>query len=313
MSKKITIRSTDLTVNPIGLGTNAVGGQRLYPTIKDDAGREFLKTAIDHGVDFWDTAFIYGPKRSEEIIGEVLTETKARQNIVLASKAAHHIVDGEMTINNSPEFLRQAVEESLTRLQTDYIDLFYIHAPDETTPKYEAVGALQELKDKGIIRAIGVSNFSVAQLKEANQDGYVNVVQDEYNLIDRRMEKDIIPYTLENNISFIPFFPFASGLLAGKYTKDSTFPEGDLRTKKPHFKGDAFVQNLEKVEELREIANAKGVEIPNLVLAWYLAQDAIDVVIPGAKRSEQVLHNLQTLDVSLTAKEIKAIDQLFPL
>ncbi len=227
MVKKRIIRGTDLTVNPIGLGTNAVGGQRLYPSIKDDAGREFLRTAIDYDVDFWDTAFIYGPKRSEEIIGEILTERKARQQIVLATKAAQKVVDGAMVVDNSPAFLQRAVQESLKRLQTDYIDLFYIHSPDESTPKYEAVGALQELKEKGVIRAIGVSNFSEAQLKEANQDGYVNVVQDEYNLINRDNEKKLFPYTIDHTISFVPFFPLASGLLAGKYTKDSTFPEGE--------------------------------------------------------------------------------------
>src|SRR5690625_2772326 len=309
--KKRTIRGTDLTVNPIGLGTNAVGGQRLYPTIKDEAGRKFLKTAIDHGVDFWDTAFIYGPKRSEEIIGEVLTETKARNQIVLATKEAQKMVDGTMVVDNSPAFWQQAVQESLDRLQTDYIDLFYIHSPDESTPKYEAVGALQELKEKGVIRAIGVSNFSEAQLKEANQDGYVNVVQDEYNLINRDNEKKLFPYTMDHTISFVPFFPFASGLLAGKYTKESTFPEGDLRARKPHFQGDTFVQNLQKVEQIREIADEKGVGVANLVLAWYLTQDAIDVVIPGAKRSDQVMDNLKTLEVTLTNDEITAIDQLF--
>src|SRR5690625_1556057 len=193
MTEKVTIRGTDLTVNPIGLGTNAVGGQRYYPNITDDAGREFLRTAIGHGVDFWDTAFIYGPKRSEEIIGEVLEETGERDNIVLATKAAHKIINGKTYLDNSPAFLKQAVEDSLKRLRTDYIDLFYIHRPDENTPKYEAIGALQELKDEGKIRAIGVSNFSLDQLKEANRDGHVNVYQGLYNLIERGAEKELFP------------------------------------------------------------------------------------------------------------------------
>src|SRR5690606_20779714 len=129
------------------------------------------------------------------------------------------IVGDERIIDNSPEFLRDTVEASLKRLQTDYIDLFYIHSPDAKTPKYEAVGALKELKDEGKIRAIGVSNFSLAQLKEANQDGYVDVLQGHYNLLNRNAEQEYFPYTIENQISFIPYFPFASGLLAGKYTK----------------------------------------------------------------------------------------------
>src|SRR5690606_35481738 len=119
-----------------------------------------------------------------------------RENIVLASKAAHKFIGDKTVFDNSPEFLKQAVEDSLQRLRTDYIDLFYIHFPDEDTPKYEAVGALKELKDEGKIRAIGVSNFSLEQLKEANRDGYVNVYQGLYNLIERDNEKEIFPYTI---------------------------------------------------------------------------------------------------------------------
>src|SRR5699024_8479639 len=111
--------------------------------------------------------------------------------------------------DNSPTFLKETVEGSLKRLQTDYIDLFYIHYPDEDTPKYEAIGALQEMKEKGMIRAIGVSNFSLEQLKEANRDGYVNVVQGNYNLINREAEKEYFSYTVENNISFVPYYPLA--------------------------------------------------------------------------------------------------------
>ena len=308
---KVNIRGTDLVVNPIGLGTNSVGGQKYYPNITDDDGRAFLRTAIEHGVDFWDTAFTYGPKRSEEIIGEVLEETKERENIVLASKAAHKFIGDKTVFDNSPEFLKQAVEDSLTRLRTDYIDLFYIHFPDEDTPKYEAVGALKELKDEGKIRAIGVSNFSLEQLKEANRDGYVNVYQGLYNLIERDNEKEIFPYTIENNISFVPFFPFASGLLAGKYTADTTFPEGDFRAKMKQFQGEAFKKHLANIEKIRAIAEAKGAEVAHVVLAWYLTRDAIDVVIPGAKRGEQVVSNLQALKVKLTEQEIAEIDRIF--
>lgn len=312
MGLKLNIRGTDLYIHqPIGLGTNAVGGQRFYPNITDDEGREILYTAIEYGIDFWDTAYSYGPEKSERIIGEVLAETKQRQNIVLATKGAHKYINGKTIIDNSPEHLKNTVEGSLKRLQTDYIDLFYIHHPDEHTPKYEAVGALQELKEKGLIRAIGVSNFSLEQLKEANRDGYVNVVQGHYNLIYREAEKEYFTYTLENNISFVPYFPLASGLLAGKYTENTKFPEGDLRSKQPHFQGEEFKKQLKKVEKLREIANRKGVDVPHIVLAWYLTRDAIDVVIPGAKRGEQVVSNLKALEVRLTEQEIAEIDELY--
>src|SRR5690625_704320 len=257
--KFITIRSTDLTVNPVGLGTNAVGGQKYYPEITDEDGIKVLHAALDNGVNFWDTAFTYGPKRSEQIIGDVLASTGKRNEVVIASKAAHVFTNDGTVFNNQPEFLTKAVEDALRRLQTDYIDLFYIHYPDETTPKYEAVGALKKLKDEGKIRAIGVSNFSLEQLKEANKDGYVNVYQGKFNLLDQSAEKTIMPYTLENNISFVPYFPLASGLLAGKYDENTKFPNGDLRLNQPDFQGERFMQVLQRVERLREKADAKQI------------------------------------------------------
>lgn len=298
-------------VSKVGLGTNAVGGQRYYPNITDEDGRKVLYAALEYGIDFWDTAFTYGPKRSEEIICEVLEETKERENIIIATKAAHQFIGETRLFNNTSEFLKQSVEEALQRLRTDYIDLFYIHYPDENTPKYEAVGALKQLKDEGKIRAIGVSNFSLEQLEEANRDGYVNVYQGHFNLLERSVEKDIIPYTLEHNISFVPYFPFASGLLAGKYTEETTFPEGDSRLRQPHFQGEQFKENLKKVEKLKEIAKDNNVEVAQLVLATYLHHQAIDVVIPGAKRPEQVAENKKALSVTLSDEQIKTIYQIF--
>ncbi|WP_146548526.1 aldo/keto reductase [Rummeliibacillus suwonensis] len=307
---KVQLGKSGLYVNPIGLGTNAVGGHNLYPNLDEEAGKKLVSEGIEHGVNFIDTAFIYGVGRSEELVGEVIKESGKRQDIILATKGAHVVNnDGHITFDNSPAFLQDAVESSLRRLNTDYIDLFYIHFPDEKTPKYEAVGALKELKDEGKIRAIGVSNFSPEQLKEANQDGYVDVFQGEYNLINRSAEQNYFPYMIENQLSFVPYFPLAAGILAGKYTKDTKF--NDLRAKMPHLQGEAFIANLAKVEKLREIAHSKGVEVQHIVLTWYLTQPAIDVVIPGAKRADQVLNNLKTLEVQLTADEIALIDQIF--
>ncbi|WP_100012352.1 aldo/keto reductase [Lentibacillus sediminis] len=309
MTTKTRIGKTDLYVNPVGLGANAVGGHNLYPNTVDEAGRELVRGAIRSGVYYMDTAFSYGYGRSEELIGEVLKETGQRQEIVIATKGAQRFVGEDTVINNSPDFLKKTVDESLARLQTDYIDLFYIHAPDENTPKYEAVGALKELKDAGKIRAIGVSNLSMEQLKEANQDGYVDVYQGQYNLINREAENDYLPYTAEQQISFVPFFPFASGLLAGKYTKDTEFH--DFRSNMPHLQGEAFEKNLKKVEQLREIADAKQAEVAHVVLAWYLTRGSIDTVIPGAKRTEQVQNNLKALDVQLTEADIQQIGEIF--
>ncbi|MBN9655017.1 aldo/keto reductase [Halobacillus sp. GSS1] len=308
MDRQTRLGKSELYVNPIGLGTNAVGGHNIYPNLDEEAGKEVVRTALNHGMNFLDTAFIYGPERSEELVGEVMKEYK-REDIILATKGAHQFKGEDVVFNNSPEFLKKSVEDSLQRLRTDYIDLFYIHFPDESTPKDEAVGALKELKDEGKIRSIGVSNFSVDQLKEADKDGYVDVIQSEYNLFKREAEKEMLPYTAENEISFIPYFPFASGLLAGKYNENTTFD--DFRAKNPLFQGEKFRRNLEKVEQLRPIAEEKNVGIPHIVLAWYLNQPSIDAVIPGAKRTEQVVDNLKTLDVDLSEEEWMKIDKVF--
>ncbi len=311
MSHKVRIGKTDLHVTPIGLGTNAVGGHNLYPDLDENVGRDMVRQAISAGIDFFDTAFIYGKGRSEELIGEVIRETGSREQVVIATKGAHDLSGGEVRFNNSPDFLRQSVDASLKRLQTDYIDLFYIHFPDDATPKDEAIGALKELKTSGKIKSIGVSNFSLEQLIEGNKNGGIDVFQGHYNLLTRSVEQDILPYCEANKISFVPYFPLAMGLLAGKYTKDTRFPEGDLRSKKPELLGETFLKNLEEVEQLKKIAKSYNTEVPYLVLAWYLTQPAIDVLIPGAKRAEQALSNLKTLDVQLLEEDIIHIDELF--
>jgi len=309
MDKLVSLGKSGLSVNPIGLGTNAVGGHNIYPNLDEEAGKDVVRTALENNMNFLDTAFIYGPKRSEELVGQVIKEQGNRDEVVLATKGAHEFKGDEVVFNNSPSFLKEAVEGSLDRLQTDYIDLFYIHFPDDHTPKDEAVGALKEMKDQGKIRSIGVSNFSVDQLKEADKDGYVDVIQGEYNLFKREAEKEMLPYTAENGISFVPYFPFASGLLTGKYNEHTTFD--DFRAKNPLFQGEEYRKNLQKVDQLKEIAHFKNVEVPNLVLAWYLTQDSIDAVIPGAKKIDQVANNLKTLDVELSSEEVKQIHEIF--
>lgn len=300
---------SDLRVHPIGVGANAVGGHNLYANLDEQAGKKLIHTALDAGINFIDTAFIYGPGHSERLIGEVIQERGKRDDIIIATKGAHKIVGQDVVLDNSPQFLTESVHSSLQRLQTDYIDLYYIHFPDEATPKDEAIGALKKLKDEGKIRAIGVSNFSLEQLKQANQDGSVDVFQGEYNLLNRSAEQELFPYLLENQISFIPYFPLASGLLTGKYTRDTEIK--DLRKGLPYFKEENFIPTLDKVEQLRPIAAAKGVEISHIVLAWYLTRKEIPAIIPGAKNAQQVLTNLKTADVQLTAQEIAKIDQLF--
>lgn len=309
MVKQAKLGKSNIEVNPIGLGTNAVGGHNLYPNLDEEQGKDVVRAAIDNGVTFLDTAFIYGPGRSEELVGEVVKEYD-RKDVVIATKGAHYFEGEETKLSNDPEFLKEQVENSLKRLQTDYIDLYYIHFPDDETPKDEAVAALQELKDAGKIKAIGVSNFTLEQLKEANKNGNVDVIQHEYNLLNRENEH-ILEYTAENDITFIPYFPLAAGLLAGKYDENTTFD--DLRADKPEFQGEQFKENLKKVDKLREIAQEHNVEVAHIVLAYYLTKPSLDVIIPGAKRNDQVIDNLTTLDVQLTEDNIQQIESLFPI
>ena len=309
MTELSKLGKTDIKVNPIGLGTNAVGGHNLYPNLDEEQGKDVVRAAIENGVTLLDTAFIYGPGRSEELVGEVVKEYN-REDVVIATKGAHYFDGDETKLSNDPEFLKEQVENSLKRLQTDYIDLYYIHLPDEDTPKDKAVATLQELKEQGKIKAIGVSNFSLEQLKEANKDGHVDVVQLEYNLLNRENE-EILNYTAENNITFIPYFPLVSGLLAGKYDENTTF--NDLRADNPEFQGERFKENLKKVDKLRDIAKEHNVEVAHIVLAFYLTKPSLDVIIPGAKRKDQVIDNLKTLDVKLTKENLDTIEKLFPV
>lgn len=309
VEKYVRLGKSDLYVNPIGLGANAVGGHNIHPHLSEAEGKELVRVAIKNGINFIDTAYLYGLGRSEELIGEVLKEMGNRDELIIATKVGAKIVDGQRVMDNSPLFLKEEVEKSLQRLKTDYIDLLYIHFPDEQTPKDEAIGALKELKDEGKIRAIGVSNFSLEQLQEANKDGYVDVVQEHYNLIYRDAEKEMFPYTLKNQIAFIPYFPLASGLLTGKYTKDTEIPE--YRQKSQFFQKETYEKIVEKVERLRTIAQSKDVEVANVVLAWYLTREAVTAIIPGAKCAAQVLNNLKTAKVSLSKEEIEEIDELF--
>ncbi|PZL74263.1 oxidoreductase [Enterococcus plantarum] len=309
MTQNVQIGRTEVYSTSLGLGTNAVGGHNLFQNLNDNTGKEIVHTALTNGITLLDTAFAYGMGRSEELIGEVLKEFD-RSKVIIATKAAHDPAkDG--AFNNTPEFLARSVDEALQRLQTEYIDIFYIHFPDETTPKNEAVAALQKIKETGKIRAIGVSNFNLDQIKEANQDGYVDIVEDEYSLIHREAEQELLPYLKENQISFISYFPLASGLLTGKYERNITFPPEDLRSKKPDFQGERFNVILDKVNQLKQIAAEYNASVAEIVLAWYIKNPFVDVVIPGAKKVEQVINNVKALDVHLTDEDYHRIDKLF--
>ncbi|CAI2662250.1 Aldo-keto reductase IolS [Apilactobacillus kunkeei] len=306
----VKIGKSNVESTPLGLGTNAVGGNNLFPNLKDETGIQIVKTGLDSGITLLDTAFAYGMGHSEELIGQAI-KGYDRSKFVIATKAAQDTSDGDVKINNNPQFLKKSVDDALKRLQTDYIDIFYIHFPDDQTPKDEAVAALNEMKQEGKIKAIGVSNFSLDQIKEANKDGLVDVVEDQYSLLHRDAETEMFDYLRENNISFVPFFPLASGLLTGKYSEVVDFPENDIRHGNPDFTGERFEKIVEKVNNLKPLADKHGITTAQLVLAWYIKNPDVTVVIPGAKRPEQVESNAKALNVSLSDEEYAQIDNDF--
>ncbi|ENQ3107483.1 aldo/keto reductase [Bacillus cereus] len=307
--KLVTLQKAELEVSQIGFGTNAVGGYNLFSNIDEAEGTKMIEEALYQGVTFFDTADVYGFGRSEELLGEVIRNK--RNDIVLATKGGIQKLLGANTrINNKPNYIRLAVENSLQRLQTDYIDLYYLHFSDPTTPFSESVGELVRLKEEGKIRAIGISNVNIKQLKEANQHGDIAVLQSPYNMLERTAEKELIPYCMEQNISFIPYGPLAFGILSGKYPKDLQLSQGDWRRGISLFEEDVFKKNYEKVEKLKKFATERSTNMPNLALAWLLAQDGIDVVIPGGKHVEQVRENVKINDFTLLKSDLRTIQSI---
>lgn len=304
------LKKSNIEVSVIGLGTNAVGGHNLFQNLNEEDGKDFVREALKNGVTFIDTADIYGPGRSEELVGEVLKEFN-REDYVIATKGAQKwSSDGSIKTNNRPEYLRDALENSLQRLQLDYVDLYYLHFPDGETPFAESIGELARLKEEGKIRSMGISNVSLEQLKEANANGDISVLQSPYNMFDRSAEAELLPYCIENNISFIPYGPLAFGLLGGGFTKDSKLDEQDWRNSIPLFQGDQFQQTLTKVDKLKEFALKKDTTLPNLALAWLLAQEGVDAVIPGGKRKERIRENTQASDIVLSNEELAMINDI---
>ncbi|EKN71470.1 oxidoreductase, aldo/keto reductase family protein [Neobacillus bataviensis LMG 21833] len=308
--KYTTLKNTELKVSEIGLGTNAVGGHNLFQNVNEADGVDLVREALNNGVNLIDTADIYGLGRSEELVGEVLKEFK-RDDFVIATKGAQHwFEDGSVKSDNRPEYLREAVEKSLQRLQLDYVDLYYLHFPDNETPFAESIGELARLKEEGKIRAIGISNVSIEQLKEANAHGDISVLQSPFNMLDVSAQAELLPYCVENNISFIPYGPLAFGLLGGGFTKDSKLNSQDWRNSLPLFQGEQFHQTLKVVDKLKEIATQKETSLPNLALAWLLAQEGVDAVIPGGKRKERILENIHASEIILSKEELNSINDI---
>ncbi|MDM5154546.1 aldo/keto reductase [Bacillus sp. DX1.1] len=307
--KYTTLQKAGLQVSQMGLGTNAVGGYNLFSNVNELEGTKMIEEALQQGITFLDTADAYGFGRSEELIGETLKGR--RHEVVLATKGGiQPLSNGSTSINNEPNYLRNAVENSLRRLQTDYIDLYYLHFTDLETPYEDSIGELVCLKEEGKIRSIGISNVNLAQLKEANQHGDIDVFQSPYNMLDRTAEKELLPYCIEQDISFIPYGPLAFGILGGKYTGNLQLDEKDWRRSVSLFEENTYKKNFVKVAKLKNFAREKGTAVSNIALAWLLNQTGIDTVIPGGKRAEQVRENVKVMDVTLNESDLKYIQSV---
>ena len=311
MVKAVQFGKSAVVANPLGLGTNAVGGYNLFPGLDDGAGRKLVDAAIANGINLLDTAYVYGLGHSEQLVGQVVKDHR-REELVIATKGAHDFSTGREVIRNDPDFITQQVDQSLKRLGVDYIDIYYLHFPDHDTPKAEAVGALQRLREAGKIRAIGISNFNLDQIKEANADGYVDVVEDEFSLLHQdHLTEGMLAYLRGHPISFVPYFPLASGLLTGKYVQDVSFPADDIRSQIADFKQPRYGKILAAVDQVRPIADRHGATVAQTILAWYLQNQLITAVIPGAKRADQVISNAQAMNIQLTAEEYQTIETAF--
>ncbi|KJY48501.1 Aryl-alcohol dehydrogenase related enzyme [Bombilactobacillus mellis] len=309
--EKVRIGKSDVYTIKLGLGTNKVGGHNLFKNLNEKDGYDLVREALNQGINFLDTAYVYGIGRSEEIIGDVLQDYD-RSKVIIATKAAQD-KSQDMAMNNSADFIKKSVDEALLRLKTDYIDIFYLHFPDEKTPKDEAVETLDEIRKAGKIRAIGVSNFSLDQIKEANANGKVDIVEDQYSLVHRSAVKEELEYLQAQNISFVPYFPLASGLLTGKYGLDDwdKFKNTDGGQLLGDFSKEQYDKAIQGIEGIRKIADSHQATVTQTVLAWYMANPAISVVIPGARNVEQVKNNAAALHIELSPDEYQQIDQLF--
>ena len=294
-------------VSLVGLGCNNFGRR-----IELDATRAVVDAALAEGVTFFDTADIYGSGRSEELLGEVLAGR--REQVVLATKFGMDMGDGKGP-RGSREYIRQAVQASLRRLRTDLIDVYWYHQPDGETPIAETLEALHELVRAGTVRAIGASNFSAAQLEEAEAVARereltpFTAVQNEYNLLVREAEEDVLPACERLGLGFVPYFPLASGLLTGKYSRGESGPAGSRLSGRDQIASDAQFDLLERLERY---ASLRDLSLTEVAIGALLARSAVSSVIAGATKPEQVRANAAAARWHPTDGDLAELDQIIP-
>ncbi|VTQ04027.1 aldo/keto reductase [Sphingobacterium daejeonense] len=305
--------NTGERLSAIGLGCMPLS--TVYGHTDKSESIKLLHEALDLGVNFWDTADMYGNGENEEIISTVLKDN--RDKIFIATKFGFRFNDTENTVHSpfnsyfdgSPEWMRQAVELSLKRLKVDVIDLYYAHRVDPNIPIEETVGAMAELVKEGKVRYLGLSEASSESLKKANAIHPIAALQSEYSVLTREVEKDILATARSLNISLIPYSPLARGLFnIINQTRD--FQEGDFRKNLPRFQDENLENNIMLAEAWNEFAKTKEISGTQLALAWVLAQGEDIIPIPGTKRSKYLRENIEAVSIELSPEDLQQIDEI---
>ncbi|MFT8590557.1 MAG: aldo/keto reductase [Acetobacter orientalis] len=290
----------------IALGTWAIGGSMWGGPDDENAARTIDK-ALDLGINVIDTAPVYGFGHSEDVIGRAL-EGK-RDRVILATKVGLNWQDGKVFRDSRPARIAQEVEDSLRRLRTDHIDLYQVHWPDPKTPIEETARALEKLVKAGKVRALGVSNFSPEQMDEFAQFSPLATIQPPYNLFERDIEKDVLPYAVKNNLAVLAYGPLCRGLLSGRMTADRQFEGDDLRRTDPKFQQPRFGQYLKAVEDLKAIANKHNKSMLALAIRWVLDKGPT-IALWGARKPEQISGIDDAFGWKLDEADLKAIDAI---